>query len=107
MSEEPEQTVMVCMRISDAKDGQVQKDSFQTNCTECDAPIWMTPASHDQLVDVNAVAICTRCFVPPEGATLNPPTREVMKEILEHMLKAKKQDENTTDRFRGPSREGR
>jgi hypothetical protein len=76
---------MVCMRITDAKVGEVAEGSVISNCSKCDAPIWISKASQDQLVEVNATPICTRCFKPEPDAEFIPPTKGVIEEIIKHI----------------------
>jgi hypothetical protein len=92
MSEE--QAIMVCIRVDDAEEGNVTVSSVIANCSECDARIWISKASQDQMVEQEGKPICIQCFKPPEGAEFVPPTQEVVKEIIEHI-----KHENPTDRL--------
>jgi hypothetical protein len=79
-----EQTIMVCIRVADARTENVAKNSTVTNCSECDARIWMSKASQDQLMELDAKPVCLQCFKPEEDSTFLPPTKEVIKEIIKH-----------------------
>ncbi len=93
-----EQTIMVRIRIADAKEGQVASNSIVANCSECDEPIWISKASQDQLVETDARPVCIRCFTPPADAKFLPPTKEVIKELIEHITHEQKPTDRLGDR---------
>jgi hypothetical protein len=95
------ESIMVCIRVADAKPENVAANSCISNCTECDAPIWMSKASQDQMVEQEGRPICIPCFKPPPDSEFVPPTKEVMKEIIEHIT-----NEKPTDRFGDTTRRG-
>jgi hypothetical protein len=98
MSDEKEQTIMVCIRIADSRDGQVAANSTIANCSECDEPIWMSRASQDQMVETDARPVCMQCFTPPKDAQFLPPTKEVIKELLDHITHEEKPTDRLGDR---------
>lgn len=98
-----EQSIMVCVRVDDAPIRDVAGNSVIANCSECDARIWISKASQDQMVEQEGRPVCMRCFKTPEDSEFIPPTKEVMKEILEHMKivlkETKDEDQKPTDRL--------
>jgi hypothetical protein len=99
-----ENVCMVCVRVSEALEGNVAVSAVITNCSECDEPIWLSKASQDQMVEVGAKLICMQCFKPTEDARLMPPSRGVIEELIKHLTK--QQHEKPTSRIRGITPEG-
>lgn len=83
-------SIMVCVRVDDTPIGNVAGSSVIANCSECDARIWMSKASQDQMVEQEGRPVCLQCFKPPEDSEFVPPTKEVMKEIIEHLSNEQK-----------------
>lgn len=95
MSEE--KTVIVCVRTKDAEDHI--SNATITNCSECDEPVWLSPASQEIVVDHNGVIICTQCIKFDKDAKLMELTEGQIQELKQHF-----KDENTTDRLRKGTR---
>ena len=108
MSDEQEETFILCMRKEDTKVENIAEGSTLTNCGECDEPVWISPASVTVMLEKECTPLCIHCAVdkPTEkGITPQPPSAEQLKEILKEMMKILK-NENPTDRFPGGTTKG-
>lgn len=97
MSEE--EAFILCMRQEDTKWENITEGSTLTNCTECDKPMWISPASVEVMLERNAKPLCIWCATnkpPPRG--VKPPSVGQLKEIIRELKKELK-IEDPTDRF--------
>lgn len=62
MTDEPNRMLM-CLRIADANpnDNYRARGGVQGNCSECDAPVWISKGGQETMVRVGARIICIPC----------------------------------------------
>lgn len=73
-----DEAVMVCV---DA-DAAVKLEGYQTNCSGCDKPIWVSYSSSEMLTEVHKL-VCFECFIKmkPDEFDIAPPDAIQAKEI--------------------------
>jgi hypothetical protein len=100
MSEEKEETFILCIRKEDTKWATVTEGSTLTNCVECDEPVWISPASVKVMLERECTPLCIHCAVDkPTPRGIKPPSAGQLKEIIRE-LKKELGNENPTDRFK-------